>query len=49
MTPATGRVHAEGTVVSRGSRTATAEARLLDGRDRLLAAATSTCLVFPLD
>ncbi len=48
VTPATGRVRAEGTVVSRGNRTATAEARLLDGRDRLLATATSTCLVFPL-
>lgn len=48
ITPATGRVRAEGTVVSRGSRTATAEARLVDARDRLLATATSTCLVFPL-
>ena len=48
ITPATGRVRAEGTVVSRGSRTATAEARLVDERDRLLATATSTCLVFPL-
>ncbi len=48
VTPATGRVRAEGTVVSRGSRTATAEARLFDERDRLLATATSTCLVFPL-
>jgi uncharacterized protein (TIGR00369 family) len=48
ITPATGRVRAEGTVVSRGSRTATAEARLVDERGRLLATATSTCLVFPL-
>lgn len=48
ITPATGRVRAEGTVVSRGSRTATAEARLVDESDRLLATATSTCLVFPL-
>ncbi len=48
ITPATGRVRAEGTVVSRGSRTATAEARLVDERDRLLATATSTCLLFPL-
>jgi uncharacterized protein (TIGR00369 family) len=48
VTPATGRVRAVGTVVTRGSRTATAEARLVDGRDRLLATATSTCLVFDL-
>ncbi|HYY11611.1 MAG TPA: PaaI family thioesterase [Kineosporiaceae bacterium] len=48
ITPATGRVRAEGTVVARGSRTATAEARLHDGSGRLLATATSTCLVFPL-
>lgn len=48
VTPATGRVRAEGTVVSRGSRTATAEARLVDDRGRLLATATSTCLLFPI-
>ena len=44
----TGRVVATGTVVSRGSRTALAEARLTDCRDRLLAHATSTCLLFSL-
>jgi acyl-coenzyme A thioesterase PaaI-like protein len=35
-------------VVSRGSRTALAEARLSDARGRLLAHATSTCMVFPI-
>jgi uncharacterized protein (TIGR00369 family) len=48
VTPATGLVRAEGKVLSRGSRTATAEARLLDGAGRLLAHATSTCMLFPL-
>jgi uncharacterized protein (TIGR00369 family) len=44
----TGRVTAEGTMISRGSRTALAEARLTDVDGRLLAHATSTCLLFPI-
>ena len=48
VTPATGLVRAQGRVLVRGSRTATAEARLLDSSGRLLAHATSTCLVFPI-
>jgi uncharacterized protein (TIGR00369 family) len=40
-----GPVRCEGLVVHRGRRTALAEARLLDGRDRLVAHATSTCLI----
>lgn len=48
VTPGTGRVRAEGTVVNRGSRTATAEARLVDEGGKLLATATSTCLLFPI-
>jgi uncharacterized protein (TIGR00369 family) len=48
VTLATGEITATGTVVSRGSRTALAEARLTDARGRLLAHATSTCLIFPL-
>jgi uncharacterized protein (TIGR00369 family) len=48
VTLTTGEVTATGTVVSRGSRTALAEARLTDARGRLLAHATSTCLIFPL-
>jgi uncharacterized protein (TIGR00369 family) len=38
-------LRAEGTVVHRGSTTATAEARLLDEAGRLYAHATSTCLI----
>jgi uncharacterized protein (TIGR00369 family) len=48
VTAASGRVTAEGTVISRGSRTALAEARLTDERGRLLAHATSTCMIFDL-
>jgi len=48
VTIATGRVTAEGGVISRGSRTALAEARLTDEDGRLLAHATSTCLLFPI-
>ncbi|MFC8236668.1 PaaI family thioesterase [Streptomyces sp. NPDC057284] len=44
----TGRIRAVGTVTSSGRRTALAEARLLDEKDRLLAHATSTCMLFPL-
>ncbi len=47
-TVASGRLTCTGTVVSRGTRTAMAEARITDPRDRLLAHATSTCLLFPL-
>jgi uncharacterized protein (TIGR00369 family) len=48
VTERSGRVEAEGQVVSRGSRTVLAVATLHDGRGRLLAHATSTCLVFDL-
>jgi uncharacterized protein (TIGR00369 family) len=48
VTAETGRVTATGTVLSRGSRTALAEARLTDGRDHLLGYATSTCMIFDL-
>ena len=48
VTAGTGRLVVTGTVLSRGSRTALAEARLTDSRDRLVAHATSTCLIFPL-
>ncbi|WP_069757233.1 PaaI family thioesterase [Streptomyces sp. EN16] len=44
----TGRVRAVGTVVSGGRRTALAQAQLLDAADRLLAHATSSCLLFPV-
>jgi uncharacterized protein (TIGR00369 family) len=44
--PDTGRVRAEGRVVSRGRQIMTAEARLLDAQARLLAHGTSTLIVF---
>ncbi|MFJ8112943.1 PaaI family thioesterase [Streptomyces sp. NPDC096132] len=46
ITADTGRVRAIGTVVSRGRQTALAEARLVDADDRLLAHATSSCMLF---
>ncbi|MFJ8684713.1 PaaI family thioesterase [Streptomyces anulatus] len=48
VTVDTGRVRAVGTVVSGGRRTALAQAQLLDAADRLLAHATSSCLLFPV-
>ncbi len=46
VTVDSGRLRAVGTVVQRGRRTALAEARLYDARDRLVAHATSTCMIF---
>ena len=48
VTARSGRITAEGLVLSRGSRTALAQAQLTDERGRLLAHATSTCLIFEL-
>ena len=48
VTVSTGTVTATGTVLSRGSRTALAQAQLVDDAGRLLAHATSTCLIFPI-
>jgi uncharacterized protein (TIGR00369 family) len=45
MTAETGRVRAEGTVLSLGRRAAFAEARLTDAAGKLLASATSTLLI----
>lgn len=45
ITLETGPIRCVGTVSSMGSRVAVAEAVLLDGRDRKLAQATSTCLI----
>lgn len=45
MTEATGKVRAEGVVISIGRRVAFVEARLTDAAGRLLASATSTLLV----
>jgi uncharacterized protein (TIGR00369 family) len=44
----TGRVTAEGRVLYAGSRTGTAEGRLIDANGKLLAHGTTTCLIFPI-
>jgi uncharacterized protein (TIGR00369 family) len=43
-----GTLRCEGTVISRGRTTALAEARLTDASGRLMAYATSTCLIFEI-
>lgn len=48
ITVDTGRVRAIGTVVHSGRRTALAQATLVDAQDRLLAHATSSCMLFPM-
>jgi uncharacterized protein (TIGR00369 family) len=49
ITPDTGLIRAEGIVLNRGRRIGTAEGKLTDGQDRLLAHATTTCLIFTVD
>jgi uncharacterized protein (TIGR00369 family) len=46
ITPETGAIRAEGTVLNRGRRVGTAEGRITDGKGRLLAHGTTTCLIF---
>jgi uncharacterized protein (TIGR00369 family) len=46
ITPETGMIRAEGIVLSRGRRIGTAEGRVTDGKGRLLAHGTTTCLIF---
>jgi uncharacterized protein (TIGR00369 family) len=46
ITPETGPIKAEGTVISRGRRIGTAEGRVTDSRGRLLVHGTCTCLIF---
>jgi len=48
MTRDTGPVRSEGRTLNVGRRTATAEARITDANGRLLAHATTTCLVFEI-
>src|ERR1700730_7717526 len=48
MTQDTGVVRSEGRVLNVGRRAATAEARVTDSKGRLLAHATTTCLVFEI-
>ena len=45
LTRDTGPVRCEGTVIHAGTRTALTEARLTDAAGKLLAHATSTCLI----
>jgi uncharacterized protein (TIGR00369 family) len=46
ITTETGMIKAEGLVLSRGRRVGTAEGRITDGKGRLLAHGTTTCLIF---
>ncbi|MFF8970838.1 PaaI family thioesterase [Streptomyces sp. NPDC014995] len=48
ITAETGTVRAVGTVVNKGRQTALGQAQLVDTKDRLLAHATSSCLLFPV-
>jgi len=48
ITKDTGPIRTEGRVFNVGRRAATAEARILDATGRLLAHATTTCLVFEI-
>lgn len=45
VTVESGRLRAVGTVIQRGRRTALAEGRLYDAADRLVAYATSSCMI----
>ena len=47
ITLETGQIRAEGKVLSCGHRIGTAEGRVADGKGRLLAHGTTTCLIFP--
>jgi uncharacterized protein (TIGR00369 family) len=46
ITPETGEIRAEGVVLNCGRRVGTAEGRITDGKGRLLAHGTTTCLIF---
>ena len=48
MTKDTGTIRTEGRTLNVGRRAATAEARITDSQGRLLAHATTTCLVFEI-
>ncbi|WP_308119888.1 PaaI family thioesterase [Streptomyces sp. MBT84] len=48
ITVDTGKVRAVGSVLNQGRRTALAQAELFDSNDRLLAHATSSCMLFPV-
>jgi uncharacterized protein (TIGR00369 family) len=46
ITPETGLIRAEGTVLNRGRRVGIAEGRVTDSKGRLLVHGTTTCLIF---
>ena len=46
ITPETGPIRAEGTVLNGGRRVGTAEGRVTDSKGRLLVHGTTTCLIF---
>jgi len=46
IVPESGMIRAEGIVLSRGRRIGPAEGRVTDGKGRLLAHGTTTCLIF---
>jgi uncharacterized protein (TIGR00369 family) len=48
MSETSGVIRTEGRVLNAGRRVAIAEARITDAKDRLLAHATTTCLVMPI-
>jgi uncharacterized protein (TIGR00369 family) len=48
MSETSGVVRTEGRMLNAGSRVVTAEARITDAKGRLLAHATTTCLVFEI-
>jgi uncharacterized protein (TIGR00369 family) len=48
LTEKTGEIFAEGKLVHGGTRTATAEGRVVDASGRLYAHGTTTCLIFPV-
>jgi uncharacterized protein (TIGR00369 family) len=48
ITPETGPIRAEGTVINRGRRVGTAEGRVIDREGRLLVHGTTTCLIFDM-
>jgi uncharacterized protein (TIGR00369 family) len=48
VTVDSGELRCEGAVINRGRTTALAEARIFDARDRLVAHATSSCILFEI-
>jgi uncharacterized protein (TIGR00369 family) len=48
VTEASGMLRCDGRVISKGRQTALGEAHLYDAAGKLVAHATSTCLIFPM-